>query len=200
MVAKDAAAGRKKEAHSPHATALQPDPEMWEALDEGRLLNRILRDFYMCVYEDERLAPFFDGVTMQRAIEKQFLFLRQLFTGEKVYFGDRPKNAHHWMVISDELFDYREQLMTECLRLNGLAEHLVQRWRSMEECFRGDIVKDAPWKRKMGDVELPVEGYGEVELEIGSLCDGCGEEIDAGQTVRYHLRLGHIYCPACMQR
>ena len=175
-----------------------PDPEMWAALDEGRLLNPIFEDFYSLVFDDERLAPFFHGVTQRRAMEKQVSFMRQLFTGEKVYFGDRPRNAHHWMVISDELFDYRESLMLDCLRRHGLPEHLVQRWRDVEETFRDDIVKDKPRNRKMGDVELPVDGYGETVLEIGSLCDGCGEEVDAGVNVRYHLRLGSIYCPTCM--
>jgi len=179
---------------------IPPDPEMWQALQEGVLLNRILDDFYSRVYEDPRLAPFFDGVTKQRAVEKQHSFMRQLYTGERVYFGDRPRNAHHWMVISDELFDYREALMVECLRRHGLPEHLVARWRAVEEYFRSDIVKDKPWKKKLGDIELPVEGYDETVLEVGSLCDSCGEEIDAGITVRYHLRLGHIYCPLCMEK
>lgn len=179
--------------------ALQPDPDMWLALEEGKLLSRILEDFYSQVFEDERLAPFFHGVTKQRAMEKQFLFLRQQFTGEKVYFGDRPRNAHHWMVISNELFDYREGLMLACLRRHGLSEERVARWRALEERFRADIVKDEPWKRRMGDIELPVEGYGETVLDVGSLCDSCGDEIDAGVTVRYHLRLGSLYCPGCMQ-
>ncbi|MFO7594098.1 MAG: 2Fe-2S iron-sulfur cluster-binding protein [Pseudomonadota bacterium] len=189
----------KKQAKMQSRYKAGPDPEMWAALDEGRLLTAILEDFYGRVFEDERLAPFFEGVTRQRAIEKQFLFLRQQFTGEKVYFGDRPKNAHHWMVISDELFDYREGIMVETLRRHGLPAHLVERWRLLEDSFRDDIVKDKPWKRKMGDIELPVEGYGELVMETGSLCDGCGEEIDAGETIRYHLRMGHVYCPTCMQ-
>jgi truncated hemoglobin YjbI/ferredoxin len=176
----------------------EPDPQMWAALEEGALLRRILDDFYTRVYEDERLAPFFHGVTRQRAADKQFLFLRQLFTGEKVYFGDRPRNAHHWMVISDELFDYREGLMAETLRRHGLPEPLIERWMALEERFRPDIVKDEPWKRKMGDVELPVDGYEETVLEVGSICDSCGSEVEAGETVRYHVRLGSIYCPKCM--
>lgn len=179
--------------------SLQPDPEMWQALEEGILLNRILEDFYSRVFEDERLAPFFHGVTKQRAIEKQFLFLRQLFSGEKVYFGDRPRNAHHWMVISDELFDYREALMVECLRRHGLPEHLVERWRVAEDFFRRDIVKEKPWKKRLGDIELPVDGYEDAVLDVGSLCDGCGGEISAGVSVRYHLRLGQIFCPVCME-
>ncbi|MBD3657562.1 2Fe-2S iron-sulfur cluster-binding protein [Marinobacter sp.] len=175
-----------------------PDPEMWQALGEGSVLSAVLTDFYTRVYNDQRLAPFFHGVTRQRAIEKQFLFMRQKFTGEKVYFGDRPRNAHHWMVISNELFDYRESIMVDCLRRHGLPEHLVERWRDLENSFRSDIVKDEPWKRRIGDIELPVAGFDEITLDVGALCDSCGQEIDAGVTARYHLRLGTLYCPDCM--
>jgi ferredoxin/truncated hemoglobin YjbI len=189
------AGGRRREQL---AEPPSPDPEMWDALAQGDLLGKILEDFYTRVFDDERLAPFFHGVTRQRAIEKQFLFMRRHFTGEKVYFGDRPRNAHHWMVISDELFDYRERIMVDCLRRHGLAEYLIERWRAFENSFRTDIVKDRPWKRRLGDIELPVEGFGEITLDIGSLCDSCGGEIDAGARVRYHLRLGTVYCGSCM--
>jgi ferredoxin/truncated hemoglobin YjbI len=190
-----AVTAQKKEAES---TKPEPDLELWQALGDGALMSEILEDFYSQAFADERLAPFFHGVTQRRAMEKQFLFLRQQITGEKVYFGDRPRNAHHWMVISNELFDYREQLMVETLRRHGLAEPMVKRWVAIENRFRADIVKDEPWKRKIGDVELPLDGYEETVLDVGSLCDGCGSEVKAGVTVRYHLRLGSIYCPTCM--
>jgi ferredoxin-NADP reductase/ferredoxin/truncated hemoglobin YjbI len=175
-----------------------PDPEMWLALREGELLKEILADFYQCVYADARLSPFFNGTTRRRSMEKQYLFLRQYFSGEKVYFGDRPRNAHHWMVISNELFDYREALMHSVLRRHGLADYLIERWLALESTFRADIVKDRPRKRVIGDLEVPVEGFGEEILEVGSLCDSCGREIQPGTRVRYHLRLGTVWCPDCM--
>lgn len=180
------------------ATFLSPDPEMWEALENGHLLSRIMEDFYTRVYKDERLSPFFHGVTKQRAREKQHLFMRQQFTGEKIYFGDKPKNAHHWMVISDDLFDYREAIMVGCLERQSLPEHLIERWRALENSFRADIVKDVPLSRIVGDIEVPVSGYEELTLDSGTLCDNCGKEVDEGTTIRYHLRLGTIYCPDCM--
>jgi len=174
-----------------------PDPELWQALQEGLLLRTILTDFYTRVFEDTRLAPYFRGVTRLRLIDKVYSFMSQAFTGEKSFFGDRPRNAHHWMVISDELFDYREALMTDCLRRHGLAEHLIARWNAYEESFRPDIVKSDPWPRIVGGVELPLDGFGNITLDIGSLCDGCQSEIHPGTSVRYHLRLGTTYCPAC---
>jgi len=175
-----------------------PDPEMWTALGEGDLLSVILTDFYTRVFDDPVLSPYFHGVTKQRLIEKVYQFMRSIFTGEKIYFGERPRNAHNWMVISDETFDHREELMASCLRAHGLAEHLVQRWRRIEESSRGDVVKQKPWNKVMeGGVEIPLDGYGEVAIEVGTLCDGCKGEIAPGEKVRYHLRLGTTYCGGC---
>jgi len=174
-----------------------PDPEMWAALHNGELLTAILTDFYTRVFEDPQLAPYFHGVTRQRLIEKVYSFMRQLFTGEKVFFGDRPRNAHHWMVISDELFNHREALMTTVLRRHGLAEHLIQRWRGIEENFRNDIVKQRAWVKVMAGVEMPLDGYGEMTVSVGTICDGCAGEIHPGEPVRYHLRIGSTYCQRC---
>jgi truncated hemoglobin YjbI len=176
---------------------LAPDPEMWEALENGKGLRQILEDFYGRVYEDERLKHFFWNTTKTRAVDKQYNFLYQTFTGEDVYFGERPFNAHSWMVIDHELFDYREQLMAECLRRYGLPEHLVQRWRSMEEVFRRHIVKDQPRGKKIRGMELPAEGYEDLEMSCGTLCDACQAEVKPGEHVTYHVRTGATFCRKC---
>lgn len=173
------------------------DIELWAALDHGALLIKILTDFYTCVYADEKLSSFFTGVTKQRLIEKQYLFIRQILTGEKVYFGDRPRNAHHWMVISEALFDYRESIMVECLKRNGLAPHMIDRFIRMEDFFRADIVKSAPYPRLIGNLEIPLEGFEEMIIDVGSLCDSCAREVAPSEKVKYHVRLGKIYCADC---
>jgi len=179
---------------------LEPDPEMWAALDDGALLTRILDDFYREAFADPRLAGFFEGRTREWIAQKQWSFLCQIFTGRDVYFGDRPRNAHHWMVIDDDLFDHREALMESCLRRHGLPEHLIARWRSVEEIFRKQIVKAAPVPRKVAGAVIPLEGYDQLALEVGTLCDGCGAELAAGATVTYHVRTGKTWCDGCVPR
>lgn len=176
-----------------------PDPEIWETLEQGKRLRPILQEFYDRVYEDPQLSPYFSNVTKNRLIEKQYSFLRQIFTGEKVYFGDRPRNAHHWMVISDELFDYRENLMFSIIRDHGVPPDQAERWREVESYFRPDIVKERAWGRLVDGVEMPAEGFDEVILDIGYLCDGCEQEVAPGTLVRYHVRTGKTYCPLCSQ-
>lgn len=184
-------------ANSKAAKYPPPDPELWIALHNGDLLTVVLTAFYTRVYQDVRLASFFEGVTKRRLIEKQFLFTRQILTGEKIYFGDRPRNTHHWMVISNELFDYRASIMLTCLREAGLSEPMVQRFMELEEFYRKDIVKSVPFPRLLGGIERPLEGFDEITMDVGSLCDTCGREVMAGEKVKYHVRLGKIYCSDC---
>lgn len=177
--------------------ALAPNPRMWAALDHGPKLRAILEDFYSQVYADPLLSPFFEHTTIEWAIDHQYAFLADIFTGEKHFFGDRPRNAHSWMVITDALFDHREALMEACLRRHGLDEDLIRAWRAVEETYRPHIVKDAPIARKRWGVALPIEGYEAIDLLAGTVCDGCSSELPVGLRAVYHVRTGQTYCTSC---
>ena len=177
--------------------ALLPDPEIWGALDHGRKLTPILEDFYTRVYADPRLEPFFYRVTKSRAVEKQYNFLQDRFTGTKQYFGEKPFNAHHWMVISDDLFDHREALFFATLRDHNFPEHLIPRWAALHETFRRDIVKSSPRGHFRNGVEHDLEGYRDEIVSVGTVCDSCVSEIHEGDAVRMHRRTGEIFCMNC---
>lgn len=180
----------------PETAAPAPDPGLWAELG-GPLVRAVLEDFYRQVYRDPRLAPFFHQVTIDRSIDKQYSFLRQLMTGERVYFGDRPRNAHHWMVITEALFDYRQELMVATLLAHGLSAVQIARWTRLELHYRHDIVKSAACPRQLDGVDLPLDGYASERLSAATVCDHCASEIDAGTVVRYHLRLGRVSCGRC---
>lgn len=180
-------------------SAPETDPALWKELKDGATVRAVLEDFYRKVYLDPQLAPFFHGVTIERSIDKQYSFLRQLMTGERIYFGDRPRNAHHWMVISDTLFDYRQSLMQRTLAAHGLSDDQIARWTRLELHYRPDMVKDHAWPKRFGGVEIPADGFADEVLLESSVCDYCGEAVQAGTRVRYHLRLGKINCPSCAE-
>lgn len=139
-------------------------------------------------------------MTRQRLIEKQYSFLRSLITGTREYFGQRPRNAHHWMVVSEELFDYRLAIMDKWMRYHGLQEPWIGRWHAYENRFRADIVKAQPIARDIGGVAVVQEGFLEDVLAIGTMCDACNDPIEPGERVRYHARLGTTYCRGCANR
>lgn len=184
---------------SPELPYPETSPELWHELGEGRLLKQILDEFYDRVYEDPIMSPYFQHFTKQRSKEKVYSFYRQIFTGEKVFFGDRPKNAHSWMVINDDVYDYRIRLLVSCMRNNGLSENAVQLWLPYEEYYRKDIVKRSPKGRKVGNMTQPEGGFGRETLDEGSVCDACEGFVEKGDEVIYNLRTGQIYCPDCHQ-
>jgi ferredoxin/truncated hemoglobin YjbI len=176
--------------------APEPDPGLWIELGGARV-RAVLEDFYVLVYGSPQLASYFRQVTIDRSIDKQYSFLRQLMTGERVYFGDRPRNAHHWMVIPQALFDHRQHLMATTLQAHGLSPLQIARWTRLEQHFRSDIVKDCARPRQLDGADLPLEGYARERLSAATLCDHCGAEIDVGTEVLYHVRLGHVSCSDC---
>lgn len=175
----------------------EPDPGLWAELEDGKTVRRVLEDFYQRVYADPLLAPFFGRVTQDRVTDKQYSFMKQCVTGEKVYFGDRPRNAHHWMIISDALFDHRQALMLQALQAQNLSPGQISRWVRIEEHFRTDMVKTEVWPRRVGDEEIFIEGFASETLMEATVCDHCGAEIAAGTTVAYHRRLGQVSCRVC---
>lgn len=174
-----------------------PIPELWAALMQDNLLGKILDEFYDIVFEDPVLSPYFHNVTKQRVKEKVYSFYRRIFSGDQVYFGDRPRNAHHWMVISDEIFNYRENLLLTVIRKHGLDECLISKWKAAEDYYRGDIVKSAPRGRVVDGIEGPSGGFAKELLAIGAVCDSCEAFIPENTEVMYHLRTGQIYCSDC---
>ena len=173
------------------------DAALWQELGSGAKVRAVLEDFYPKVYANAQLAPFFRGVTMQRVIDKQYSFLWQAMTGKKIYFGDRPRNAHHWMIITHELFDLRQSLMEQTQREHGLSDEQIARWSQFEEYFRPDMVKCTVWPRLERGVEVSNEGFDREVLSEGSLCDHCHGEVNKGVEVLYHRRTGAISCPDC---
>lgn len=190
----------RKQADRETGAAQQPQtaPDLWAELRDGATVREALQDFYNRVYADTRLAPFFRGVTKERLVGKQYAFLHDEMQGRRsAYFGDNMRNTHHWMVIPDDLFDHRQRLMVDVLRDHGLTEAQITRWMHFEERHRPDIVKDAPWERMFGDQPMPADGYARETLSCGAMCDHCGREIQPGESVLYHVRLGSISCSHC---
>ncbi len=175
----------------------ETDAGLWEALGGDATVRRVLEDFYAKVYADAKLSPFFAKVTQTRAIDKQFSFMKQCVTGERIYMGDRPRNAHHWMVITHELFDHRQSLMIDSLKTHGLDDELIARWTAYEEYFRPDIVKSTKLPRHIGSEVVKSSGVTREVIGEATLCDHCQSEVLAGETVLLHHHMGTISCARC---
>jgi len=176
---------------------LPPEPALWDELGGDARVRAVLATFYDKVYADPDLRPFFERVTMDRIIGKQFAFLKQHIKDEPGFLGEQPHNAHNWMVITDALFDHRQNLMLQAMREHGIDEGLIARWARYEEQFRPDIVKYKPWLKRFGDLLVDTEQYEVSLLEEATVCDYCNGAIPANTVVNYHKRIGKIGCDTC---
>ncbi len=176
-----------------------PDPSLWTALDNGRVLMDVLKAFYPKLYADPVIAPFFENVTINRIIEKQYNFLYQAITGEKVFFGERPRNSHHWMVITDDIFDHREAILKATLDEFDVDADTQRKLLAIERAYKDDIVKEKPWPKILFGKPVDTERFEALTMDAADLCDGCGAEVDAGEQVLYHTRTGKVYCSRCRQ-
>jgi ferredoxin-NADP reductase/truncated hemoglobin YjbI len=177
--------------------SIKPDPELWEALESGPGLTKILTSFYTEAYNDQRIAPFFRRMTRDRAIQQQYAFLADIFEGKFRYFGLKPFNAHHWMIISDELFDYREVMIERHMRDYGLEEKFIRRWSALHEHFRRAIVKTSARGMIVDGKEQVIEQPEDVSLDFDTICNGCESEVLAGTTVHYVPQTGELFCAGC---
>lgn len=172
-------------ASASRATDVRPDPDYYAAIGGDEAVKRILTRFYDRVFVDPVLAPHFEKSDKATIIGKQFGFMKRCFTGDRQsYMGQRPRNAHHWMVISDAEFDHREDLMREALVEEGLTVEQARRWIAVEEVFRRQIVKDKPWPLFYRGLEtFWSDQPKETRIEVDTVCDGCTRELRAGDSL-----------------
>ena len=99
-----------------------PNLKLLNRLLEKNLLHDILDDFYDEVYEDRILNPYFAALPKEKIKERQFSFLSMILQTGDNYMGPIMRNAHHWMVISEEIFEHRENILVKHMKNHGLED------------------------------------------------------------------------------
>ena len=176
---------------------LPPDIQLWEKLGGDSVIYAMMQRFYDLVYDDAQLAPFFERVTKERIVGKQFSFLKKHILGEDGFIGEDPHNSHNWMVINDNLFNHRMGLMRQVLQEFAISAELAAQFEAYEEQFRVDIVKSQPWPKEINGQLVDTEQYEECLLEEATVCDYCHAEIPANIMVKFHKRIGKLACKDC---
>lgn len=81
---------------------------VYEDIGGAAAVNAAVGRFYMKLLGDAKLAPFFEGVSMDRQRAKQVAFLTMVFGGPSEYDGKDLREGHKHLVargLSDVHFD-----------------------------------------------------------------------------------------------
>ena len=98
--------------------------------------------FYEKIMDDTLLAPFFEGVEMDRLIEKQIGFMTLAFDGPSRYTGRDLRVAHAPLLrrgLRDVHFDGLAGHLAETLRELAITEEVVAEVLAILETTRKDV-------------------------------------------------------------
>ena len=118
-----------------------PISKSFEDLGGRAMLEKVAKIFYDKVYEDAWIGQYFKDVDQEVIEEQQVDFMSMALGGPKVYLGKLPVPAHKHMMINDEIFVLREQLLDEAFIEAKACQELIVRWRKIDEAFKAKIVK-----------------------------------------------------------
>ncbi len=114
---------------------------LFDRLDGRPTLDRVHKLFYDKIFAHPWLKQYFDGVPQALIETQQSDFMSSLFGGPKSYSGRMPIYAHSHMMITDELFDQRHELLKQALSEAGVAQAEADEWLKIDGAFRKVIVK-----------------------------------------------------------
>jgi hemoglobin len=96
-------ARRQTGRHRPsHGT---PNRSLYERIGGDTAIAEAVETFYRTVLADPALAPYFEGVDVERVKAHQFAFIRAASGGPDVHVERPLRRAHHHLAIPNEHFD-----------------------------------------------------------------------------------------------
>ena len=114
---------------------------LFDRLGGKPTLQRVHKVFYDKVYVHPWIGQYFTGTEQQILEDQQTDFMISIMGGPKQYMGRPPKYAHQHMVITEELFELRQQLLSESIQECGLSDELREEWLGTDNALRRALVK-----------------------------------------------------------
>jgi len=117
------------------------DKTLYDRLGGKQTFIDVHKIFYDEVYAHPWLKKFFTDKPQEILETQQSDFMMQLMGGPKTYSGKTPKFAHQHMVITDELFELRSQLLSEAIKKAGINDDLREEWLAADGALKQALVK-----------------------------------------------------------
>ena len=117
------------------------DKTLYDRLGGKQTFIKVHKLFYDKAYADPWLSKFFTDKPQEVLENQQTDFMVQLMGGPKAYGGKSPKSAHQHMVITEELFELRAQLLSQSIKECGLSDALREEWLDADRTFKRALEK-----------------------------------------------------------
>ncbi len=117
------------------------DKTLLKRLGGKPILERVHKIFYDHLYAHAWLRPYFTDKPQKVLEDQQTDFMAFLMGGGELYAGKTPKVAHQHMVITEELFEVRQQLLSKSITQAGINDDLRYEWLAADAALKKSIVK-----------------------------------------------------------
>ena len=116
---------------------------LFEEIGGTEMLRKINKIFYNKMYAHPWIGQFFKDISQEQIESQQVDFMTQALGGPSVYSGRFVIEAHIHMMISEELFELREELLQEAFHEAGASPALMDKWNHIDAAFKKPIVKNS---------------------------------------------------------
>ena len=117
------------------------DKTLYDRLGGKAVYVKVHKIFYDKAYAHPWLSKYFTDKPQEVLENQQTDFMVQLMGGPKAYGGKSPKSAHQHMVISDELFELRAQMLSDSIKEAGINDNLREEWLEADRTLKRALVK-----------------------------------------------------------
>lgn len=117
------------------------DKTLFNRLGGMPTFKKVHKIFYDKAYSHPWLKQYFTDKPQEVLENQQTDFMVQLMGGPKAYGGKTPKSAHQHMVITEELFDLRAEMLSESIKEAGIEDGLREEWLAADGTLKRALVK-----------------------------------------------------------
>ena len=117
------------------------DKTLFDRLGGKASFIKVHKIFYDKIYAHNWLKKYFTDKPRQVLEDQQTDFMSQLMGGPRAYSGKSPKSAHQHILITEELFDLRAQILSDSIKEAGIADNLRIEWLTANAALKKALVK-----------------------------------------------------------
>lgn len=123
------------------ASATSNGKKLFDRIGGRATLDRVHKLFYDKIYAHPWIGQYFKGIDQKHIESQQGDFMAMLFGGPKAYNGRMPIDAHEHMMINEELFEVRRDLLRQALDEAHVTKDEAADWLRIDGSFRKVLLK-----------------------------------------------------------
>lgn len=119
------------------------DSTLFDRLGGFDTLRKVHKIFYDKLFVHPWLKQYFVDHPQEIFENQQTNFMAGLMGGPKCYAGKTPKMAHQNIMITDELFEIRSEILSQSIKEAGVADDIRLEWLDADHTLKRALVKNS---------------------------------------------------------